>query len=61
MSLLGKSPLPNKTLKYNGFFTVRRGHADNLSMFKNHFTLLRYNFYFAFIFWNISFYSMTEL
>ena len=33
--LLGKPPLPNKTLKNNTENTVRWGHADKISLFKN--------------------------
>ena len=34
MSLLGKSPLPHKTLKNIVFFTVSRAHAVKISLLK---------------------------
>ena len=42
MLLHVKPPLPNKMQKNNVFFTVRWGYADEISMFKNHFNLMRY-------------------
>ena len=34
MKLLGKSPLPHKTLKNNAVLRGRWGHADEISLFK---------------------------